>query len=935
VKGEQGKLGASRSKSIEARKATILEEYKQLDKSNTFLDRRFGEHDKSLDEEDKMLRRFQKERQVRSRKGEKFNLEDNSLKLTHLGHSLDDADELPDPRIAQEFDVGGDLDAELVSAFNFGGGRDSEVRLSQVGDKRPLAEGETDQSDPSQERKKTKKEVMEEIIAKSKLFKAERAREKEEDEQLVEQLDEEFQSMRKELSFAKEPQPIKGVPARSSTGPVVPLKPKQDDDYERLVRQLGLDIRARPSDKLKSPEEVARMEKERLERLERARLQRMQPDYNVNIGSRELEEQDPDVTTGGYKARRLKRKMLEEDDLKSGEDGLLDEEGEEEEDDDEDEEGDEDEDGEDEEEEEEEANGLLELEAEEGEEEDDEDEDENEDEDEDENEEAEEEEEPVNEDLEGWETKEVEERKDLIEKVQKASKKKKEEEEKNEEEYVFKEPPAALKTKEGGKEQTTVKAAPAPVLKEDLPYVFPCPQSLDDLKGLLSGRSIQDQSTIITRILACHRVVLSPENRGKLQTFYDVLLKYFKELCEEHTLRPDAINSLSERIWEVSQELPETAATCSLKLLKEMERDLDKSIRSQHDDAPIEEDEDGDSSTAFWPSVHVLMALKLFSVIFPTSDFQHPIITPTFVFIGRFLSQFKMSSSTSARRVISGLFMAQVMNQYATAGKRYCPEVLVFAYACLKPFLHSLKEDPVDPAENPLFSSSVTTGDVLKVQDVENLLNLKPAPSVSFSCLDPKSESHQSDYFESDQCRTDVISSVYKLLSEACSQCSTSIKAACPEIFSPFIDLLKKYNSCLNLLPEPLREAHSTLLEKLSQWKMDQEQIRAPLALQTRKPAPIKSYNPRFDEKFVHTLRPSEPDLQRAEQQKLKRKFKQERKGAIRELRKDAAFLTAQRQTHMQTEDAHRRAKLREFNSFIQQQSSDAKSDRKKKPKAL
>lgn len=41
-----------------------MQEYKKKGKGNTFVDRRFGENDDGLGEEDKAIMRFQKERQV-------------------------------------------------------------------------------------------------------------------------------------------------------------------------------------------------------------------------------------------------------------------------------------------------------------------------------------------------------------------------------------------------------------------------------------------------------------------------------------------------------------------------------------------------------------------------------------------------------------------------------------------------------------------------------------------------------------------------------------------------------------------------------------------------------------------------------------------------------------------------------------------------------
>lgn len=43
---------------------------------------------------------------------------------------------------------------------------------------------------------------------------------------------------------------------------------ERPDQYDQLFGQMALDMRARPSDRTKAPEELAQEEKERLEELE-------------------------------------------------------------------------------------------------------------------------------------------------------------------------------------------------------------------------------------------------------------------------------------------------------------------------------------------------------------------------------------------------------------------------------------------------------------------------------------------------------------------------------------------------------------------------------------------------------------------------------------------------------------------------------------------
>ncbi len=110
-------------------------EYQASKKDNVFRDRRFGEDDPTLSLEEKMLLRFQKERQRRARasgggaaRAGRFNLEEGDdeeyeedeeyggLRLTHKGRALG-ADDYRDQDAlgsSDEEDVGGALGREIV-----------------------------------------------------------------------------------------------------------------------------------------------------------------------------------------------------------------------------------------------------------------------------------------------------------------------------------------------------------------------------------------------------------------------------------------------------------------------------------------------------------------------------------------------------------------------------------------------------------------------------------------------------------------------------------------------------------------------------------------------------------------------------------------------------------------------------------------------------
>ncbi|KAG9081145.1 nucleolar complex protein 14 [Ceratobasidium sp. 370] len=303
LKGVVGRPGASKQAGLEQRKKTLLVEYEQKDRAGGIVDRRFGENDASVAPEERMLERFTRERQRRS-KGEAFNLEDDE-ELTHYGQSLSALDDFDGAGIELDDDEeGGQIDANVVRQSHFGGFESEE------------------QDDADQpERKKSKTEVMSEVIAKSKAYKVERQEQREADDNVRHELDQEFASIR-ELLYAPAPpdpsssgsnsiplgrprpsqnaldnrQPTPEDASKEIAGPTA----KTDEDYDQFVRELVFDKRSRPTDRLKTEEEVAREAAEALEKAEKARLRRMRG-----------EESESDDERVGKRRRRV----AEADDL--------------------------------------------------------------------------------------------------------------------------------------------------------------------------------------------------------------------------------------------------------------------------------------------------------------------------------------------------------------------------------------------------------------------------------------------------------------------------------------------------------------------------------------------------------------------------------------------------------------------------------------------
>ncbi|EPY50388.1 U3 snoRNP protein Nop14 [Schizosaccharomyces cryophilus OY26] len=256
VKGTEGIPGVSRSVGEEIRKKTIGEKLKKKNHVGGVIDRRFGENNPHLSLEEKMLERFSREQQRRSKK-DIYNLDSENDVLTHGKRPISDLDDFDEPDLAlgDEDDEG--LNNEVVRRMHFGG----------FGEDEP----QEDEGEPKQ--KKSKQEVMSEIIAKSKTHKAERQADKDEYEGERERLDEEMEDLQSELSnFRKEAK-------RKQAAKNQALRPSDADSrYDEFVREMVFDRRARPSERTKTEEELAQIEADRLRELEDQRLTRMQDD---------------------------------------------------------------------------------------------------------------------------------------------------------------------------------------------------------------------------------------------------------------------------------------------------------------------------------------------------------------------------------------------------------------------------------------------------------------------------------------------------------------------------------------------------------------------------------------------------------------------------------------------------------------------------------
>ncbi|CUM67679.1 uncharacterized protein PRCAT00005381001 [Priceomyces carsonii] len=225
-----------------AMRAAYESEKSKANSAGGLVDRRFGERNQDLTPEERMLERFTRERQASSKKSafslasddeDEFDEDDGGFTLTHAGEELD----LPN-------------------------------------DDEGLGEGVV-ASDQEPLRKKSKNEVMKEIIAKSKFYKQQRQAEFQKTQAQIDDLDDDFGDVMTEINQVGKP------PSKFSS------KTQEQIDYDSKVRELAYDRRSVPSERTKTDEEITKEWEDRQKKLEADRENRMK-----GLESREAEADD-------------------------------------------------------------------------------------------------------------------------------------------------------------------------------------------------------------------------------------------------------------------------------------------------------------------------------------------------------------------------------------------------------------------------------------------------------------------------------------------------------------------------------------------------------------------------------------------------------------------------------------------------------------------
>lgn len=829
-----GRPGVTKGLGEEKRRATLLKEIQSRSKVGGILDRRFGENDPTMTPEQRAAERFARQSEKKLKKSSMFNLEEDEeedeMQLTHAGRSLSLGNGNPHDDFQEGSFGGSDEDSDQEN-------EDLPRKRRRLSHEEEILEEGADgveADDNGPDRRKSKQEVMKEVIAKSKFYKYERQQAKEDDDDLRAELDkglpEFYEAMRNHRVPTKKPLVLNEGKADLLMNPdraaLLAGKDRLDADkeYNERVRQLAMDVRSKPADRTKPEEEKIAEEAERLKELERKRLQRMkgEPDSSdedpvaIQAEEDDDEEQD-DAQAFGFGQELSNGHAAPELDVEDEDDFILDD-------------------------------NLIASDSE--------------------ADVASEDSDAESDELSN--ATESDGGNDLIN------------------------GPALPGGRPSHDGETPMDGmSPTSSSSGNLAFTYPCPQSHEELLDITKSSNNNDLPTIVQRIRALYHPKLAVGNKSKLEQFSKVLTEHVVYLAgQEEPCSAAILETLIRHLHSLAKSFPEAVGDAFRAHLSRVSSERPLKLRTED-----------------------MVILTGISTIFPTSDHFHSVVTPANLVLARYLGQ---SSVQTLGDLAIGAYCCTLALQYQKLSKRYIPECMTYlvkAFSTLSPIAleDTTMTVPIRLPNQPLrldagvvhIAGPMTLKDVYAGIDNENL-------------------------------KSRLLQTFLKLIGEAADLWQA--KSSFNEIFQPalmLLHLLQKASAIKKSiqLDDYLQGAIVLTARKLEGICTTKLDSRRPLLLHNHRPLAIKTSIPKFEESY-NPDRHYDPDRERSDLNKLKAEHKRERKGAMRELRKDANFIAREGLREKKEKDAAYEKKYKRLVAEIQgEEGKEAKEYEREKRK--
>ena len=351
----------------------------------------------------------------------------------------------------------------------------------------------------------------------------------------------------------------------------------------------------------------------------------------------------------------------------------------------------------------------------------------------------------------------------------------------------------------------------------------------------------------------------------------------------------------------------------------------------------------------------------IMNYVHQTSDFKHNVTLPALLLMCESLTRVPVRGP---RDVGASLFICSLIINYIQHSKRFVPEVPVFLQQLLVfGFGLSQSTSKGDTTSNTtsLFFQTLPPLPV----SFSKSLDLWKRFQVTTSNISTSKSTSKKQLADSDSSSSNGLTnssfplSLQAILCKSNSDSYVNSTEFCVSSFSVTIDLIRRISNMYSMLPsfpeimlpciQTLRQIklnqqtcpphlikqHAYVLKTISSMCSSCAKSRTPL-FQIIRSKPLRELNPSFKEDYTPG-KDMDPDKHRVEQRKLARKVKQEKRGAMRELRRDAEFIATERRKKDEQQTQIRKQERKRAAQMIEQQNKDtnimAIASKKKKHK--
>ncbi|KAJ2643150.1 nucleolar complex protein 14, partial [Coemansia sp. RSA 1694] len=465
---------------------------------------------------------------------------------------------------------------------------------------------------------------------------------------------------------------------------------------------------------------------------------------------------------------------------------------------------------------------------------------------------------------------------------------------------------------------------------EELPFTFAAPANYDAWVDLVDTYSLEQQLTVVARLRALYHIRLSPQNKEKLGDLCLVLTEHLAVLTEQDPPVPaPIIDGIVKHIGELAAVDPGRFGEHCRQVVIDCHRRVQQALKT-------------DTVGGGGLQASDVALMRLFASVFSSSDRFHTVITPMLILICQYLSQHTFAT---LRDISCGLVLVGIVHETQRLSRRLVPEALNFLLATLAATVCN-SADPADwDGQYPLSRRQRDAYRLLHIGIAEKCKSKKALPmrwAWLISSTADETSGQQQQQQRPAATTTPSPSSTVVVTADV----KYGVLRACLQLSRRFIDSYFQLPAFIECF-EPLQRLLAKIAERLPKFRLQHapaevvdllastrvyldEQLgqaqsaRVPLKLQYHKPLAIGSFAPKFEAGYsldVHY----DPDRSRNEITKLRRQVNKERRGAVRELRRDAQFVAGERLKEQREKDRSYADKMKKAWSVLEADQSEMK----------